>query len=108
MKRCLVVTLVPLLVLGFALIASAHHGQETVVFPTKMGEVTFQHYAHQKRVSECTTCHHMGAEPVKCTNCHGVDESAPKPRDAFHKLCKGCHQEKGGDAPTNCKGCHVK
>jgi opacity protein-like surface antigen len=68
---------------------------DTVVFPAKNGNVTFDHKAHQGRVA-CKACHGEGA-PSKIA----ID------KDTAHKLCKGCHADmKKG--PTKCGECHKK
>ncbi len=85
----------------------AHHGPKDVVFSVRMGDVTFPHGAHQdEQKIDCATCHHTGLETPKCRDCHGVKEGAPKPKDAFHKLCRSCHQDQSG--PTGCADCHKK
>jgi hypothetical protein len=107
MKRFIAVLFVAGFMAAGALVATAaDKGQETVKYETKMGAVTFEHQAHQTRVEDCTTCHHAGVEAGKCSTCHDVDPAAPKQKDAFHKLCKDCHKDKGG--PTGCKDCHKK
>ena len=90
---------------AFTVIA-AENGPEEVVLEASMGNVTFQHSAHQGRVADCTTCHHLGVEAGACTSCHGAKPEAPNAKTVFHKLCKDCH--KTNDGPTKCKGCHVK
>ena len=103
MKKMLFV----LLLVAFAATAAfAVEGPPQVKFDTKMGTVTFDHAAHQTRVADCQTCHHKGVDAGTCKSCHGVDPAAPKLKDAFHTMCKGCHQDKGG--PTGCKDCHKK
>ena len=107
MKRLIAVLLVAGFLAAGALVATAaDNGPETIQLEAKMGTVTFPHQAHQATVADCTTCHHKGVEAGACSACHGVDPAAPKAKDAFHKQCKGCHQEKGG--PTGCKDCHKK
>ncbi len=104
MKRFIAVLLtVSFLAVG-AVVALAE-GPAEVKFETKMGDVTFPHETHQGFVSDCTTCHHKGLEAGTCKDCHDGTK-APKAKDAFHDLCKGCHKEKNG--PTGCKDCHKK
>ena len=79
------------LTLAFAVSALA---ADTVVYPAKNGNVTFNHKAHSAKL-ECKLCHGNGA-PAKIA----ID------KDAAHKLCKGCHAEKKG--PTKCGDCHKK
>jgi len=106
MKRFITILLAVTFLASGALIAFADNGPAEVKLEASMGTVTFQHQAHQARVADCTTCHHKGVEAGACTSCHGVKAEAPKAKDAFHKLCKGCHADKGG--PTGCKDCHKK
>ncbi len=77
-----------------------------VVLKSKLGNVTFPHQRHEKIVSNCETCHHMGVAAGGCIKCHSTHPEAPKAKDAFHRLCKGCHAEKKG--PSGCKDCHKK
>ena len=102
MKKVLVTLLaLSFLAVGAAAVFAA--GPSEVTLSAKMGDVTFPHDAHQEIVSDCTTCHHTGLSEPNCHSCHGVDDAAPKTKDAFHKSCKGCHKEQGG--PTGCKDC---
>ncbi|HBT82869.1 MAG: hypothetical protein A2091_04540 [Desulfuromonadales bacterium GWD2_61_12] len=104
MKRLVVLlAAVAFLAIGTVVVA-ANNGPAEIKLANKMGEITFNHAAHQGKVADCKTCHHKGVEAGKCTGCHGVKPEAPAAKDAFHKQCKGCHQEKGG--PTGCKDCH--
>lgn len=104
MKKMLVVLLLAALA---APVAFAAGGPEEVKFDTKMGTVTFDHAGHQEIESDCTSCHHMGMDSGTCKDCHGVDDAAPKAKDAFHDLCTGCHKDQGA-GPTKCKECHVR
>jgi cytochrome c553 len=106
MKKLLVLFVAVAMVSLAAISAMADNVPAEVKLPAKMGEVTFNHTAHQERTADCTTCHHKGVEAGACRSCHGVDENAPKAKDAFHKVCKDCHKANNG--PTSCKGCHVK
>ncbi len=104
-KIMLLLSATALVTLLSTLTLAASKGSDKVVFTPKMGTVTFEHHAHQKR-TECSTCHHSG-DYAKCRSCHGVDPKAPKAKNAFHKSCKGCHKQmKKG--PTKCKECHIK
>jgi len=103
MKRLLVAVM---LVAFAAAVAVAAEGPATVTLEAKMGNVTFDHHAHQAKVADCTTCHHKGTDNAKCTGCHNGEGEAPKAKDAFHKLCKDCHKKEAG--PTGCKDCHKK
>ena len=106
MKNLLTLLSAGILVLSVATIGVAiTKGPEEIKFTPKMGTVTFDHSAHQKR-TDCETCHHTG-DYAQCKSCHGVDPKAPKAKVAYHKNCKDCHKElKKG--PTKCKECHIK
>ncbi len=106
MKKMLILLVVAGFVAGTALFAVANNGPAEIKLKASMGTVTFNHAAHQGKVSDCTECHHKGVEAGKCTSCHGVKADAPKAKKAFHKKCKGCHKKQNG--PTKCKQCHVK
>lgn len=106
MKRIMRLLTVAILVSAFVTtVFAATKGPEEIQYTPKMGTVTFNHTAHQSR-TDCATCHHSG-DYAQCKSCHGVDEKAPKTKDAYHKTCKSCHKElKKG--PTKCKECHIK
>jgi len=93
------------------------------------GNVLFDHKEHASEDGygiECDSCHHNlrkvvndqygsttwayrqeGDKPQTCGECHLVEaEDSLKRSDAFHKQCKGCHEE-DGTAPVKCSGCHV-
>jgi len=82
----------------------------------------FDHMTHWDYVDQdCGGCHHGpddqgnreegASDPYsdRCHDCHQVD---PEPGRtgllmAYHKQCKGCHQEQGA-GPITCGECHVK
>jgi hypothetical protein len=80
------------------------------------GGVLLDHKEHTSRSGygvPCSDCHHTGGDekdkPESCSaeSCHKADgEDAPKRGDAFHTLCKGCHED-GGIGPVKCAGCHM-
>lgn len=80
-------------------------GPAEITLEASMGNVTFDHAAHQGRVDDCTACHHQG-EFTNCHSCHD-GKAAPQAKKVFHANCKGCHQEMK-QGPTKCKECHVK
>ncbi|TSK04293.1 MAG: cytochrome c3 family protein [Geobacter sp.] len=80
------------LTLAFAVSAMA---ADSVVYPAKNGNVTFNHKAHQAK-AECKVCHGEGA-PAK------IEIN----KDKAHSMCKGCHAEKKA-GPTKCGECHKK
>lgn len=88
--------------------AAPGNGPAQIVFPGKLGKVAFSHAKHQQQLQiACVTCHHTGEGTVKCSSCHGTKGEAPVIKDAYHKLCMGCHKKKDA-GPYNCKGCHKK
>lgn len=66
-----------------------------VYLENKNGKITLPHKAH--------------SDSLACVTCHGETEpgSFSLGKDAGHKLCKGCHEEKK-IGPTKCTGCHEK
>lgn len=90
---------------------------KSVTIENKNGNVTFPHEAHQKDI-KCQTCHHMmdkDKEKVACRACHKPEAEGEMLglKDAFHKTCRGCHDQKvkadpNSKAPTKCKDCHKK
>jgi hypothetical protein len=80
------------------------------------GNVLFDHKEHTSEKGyglKCTECHHdmdkEGQKATPCGECHKAQEGegmGPLRSDAFHKQCKGCHED-GGMGPVNCSACHV-
>ncbi|HTP64901.1 MAG TPA: cytochrome c7 [Geobacteraceae bacterium] len=91
MKRIIAAAAITVFAAGIAMAA------DTMTFPAKNGDVTFNHKAHQDKLKDCKACHAADAG--------GKIEGFGK--DWAHKTCKGCHQDKGA-GPTNCGGCHKK
>ena len=69
---------------------------QTVTYDASMGQVTFNHARH--------------AQQLPCLECHTTDppRKIAVNREVAHALSKGCHQARGGKAPTSCHGCHRK
>lgn len=81
----------------------------------------FNHEEHNEiaEIYECNVCHHMykdgqlleyeSSEDMRCSDCHNVKEGYPtRPlMDAYHDMCKGCHQERGA-GPITCGECHPR
>ncbi len=112
MKRFLILLFATLF--GLSVLVFAQADVISIDYGSKLFKPTeFQHKAHAtERVAECSTCHHTEKQ-VACGTCHMLTktEEAPKAKDAFHKLCKKCHQQKrseGLDPPVSCTGCHEK
>jgi len=127
--RFLVIFSIILLSVSITVVGSEIPADKSViVFPGKLGDVTFHHKLHSSLENvggvdkvECSTCHHtyQEGEVVKaCGDCHirkksKDPESAPDLKKAFHYRCRGCHKytmEEGKPAGPDkkCKLCHVK
>jgi len=109
MKRLLSVLAAVLFSFAVAGSANAGAGPKTIVLKAPMGNVTFNHWAHQKKVKSCTKCHHKGMQ--KCSKCHNssnksMPEAFNSMKKVCHKACIGCHKKMGG--PTSCMKCHKR
>ncbi len=106
--KLLVFAMMPLLLstLGVLTVQAAEENPMSVMISSGRGAIRFPHVMHLDRVKGCEICHHRGVEAGPCRGCHGLVAEAPNARDAFHRLCNGCHRQKGG--PTLCSGCHIK
>jgi opacity protein-like surface antigen len=69
---------------------------DTITFPAKNGNVTFDHKKHQESVKDCKICHEKAPGKIEGFG-----------KDMAHKTCKGCHTDKGA-GPTKCAECHKK
>ncbi|GLI39009.1 cytochrome c7 [Geobacter hydrogenophilus] len=69
---------------------------DTMIFPSKNGNITFNHRRHIELLRECKNCHDK--TPGKIANFG---------KDYAHKTCKGCHEVRG-TGPTRCALCHRK
>ena len=104
------------------------HSQEDVTtvddsaFEKKMRPpVPFVHDEHNEKaeIEDCSTCHHVynegkkvegeSSEGSECSECHApADGKYPMSLIvAYHKMCKGCHQEKKA-GPIMCAECHPR
>jgi len=91
------------------IVLSAAEAPAKIVFESKMGNVTFDHAAHSKRVKEdCKVCHDklfpQSRAPLN------YKEGMHKPAEAKRISCGACHRP-GGEAfqsQGNCNRCHVK
>jgi hypothetical protein len=77
--------------------SSSATGPVMVSYEASMGKVTFNHAEHSGRF-DCSRCHTTDP-PQKIA----IDKEV-----AHNQLCKVCHKELGGNAPTACAGCHKK
>jgi len=127
--RNLVILSIVLLSVSFAVVGSEIPADKNViVFPGKLGDVTFNHKLHSGLENvggvekvECSTCHHTyeGEGTVKaCGDCHvrskkPTTTGTPDLKKAFHFRCRSCHkytmeQGKHAGPDKKCKLCHVK
>jgi hypothetical protein len=93
--------------------------KDVVEFTPSYGKVTFNHKKHAETLKiDCLKCHHTwkkGETSGKlCKDCHKakLEGKAIAAKDAYHKDCKGCHEEakkaNNPAGPTGCTQCHVK
>jgi len=101
------------------MVTGAFAAKDEIVLDASMGKVTFAHKKHSETLKiDCLKCHHTWKQGEtsgkKCLECHkaSAEGNTPARKDAFHKDCKGCHDElkKAGKpaGPTGCTQCHVK
>jgi hypothetical protein len=88
--------------------------KDDYVFKVSYGDVKFTHKNHAEKLKlECKKCHHTG-DYKACKECHKAKTEGKtlSSKDAYHKDCKGCHDEAKKAAkpagPTGCTQCHVK
>jgi predicted CXXCH cytochrome family protein len=85
-----------------------------IMFKNTAGDVLFDHKEHTSPMQygyKCEDCHHdiqgEGERPTACEECHKPERGeGPNLTDAYHDLCRGCHDE-SGMGPVTCSGCHV-
>jgi hypothetical protein len=93
--------------------------KDVVEYTPSYGKVTFAHKKHAETLKiDCLKCHHTwkkGETSGKlCKDCHKpkLEGKAISAKDAYHKDCKGCHEEakkaNKSAGPTGCTQCHVK
>jgi len=107
---------------------AAHRGPDDNLLLMAKGQdrevlkpVPFNHFTHAASKGykvACDSCHHTG-DTVPCGDCHEAiatrtDEGGvvPKVKRAFHRQCKGCHENLKKNqpdtiAPTDCDDCHT-
>jgi len=97
------------LCLLMTLTAIAAEEPDTIVFEAKMGNVTFDHKAHNEAAGDdCTVCHDAlfpeSRAPIN------FKDKMHRTAEANKTSCGGCHHDGGKSFATkgNCKRCHVK
>ena len=85
-----------------------------------MKPVVFNHLIHERKIEDCTVCHHTG-DPQKCSDCHtlkGSEEGkyitleramhatdiAPRTDGPTPQSCVSCHEQQL--KRRECAGCH--
>ena len=102
-----------LLALGFLTLSSLYAQDkkppETIVFDSKMGNVTFNHAKHiEREAKKCETCHDklfpQSRAPIN------FKAGMHKPAEAKKESCAACHVAGGKafESKGNCAKCHVK
>jgi c(7)-type cytochrome triheme protein len=97
------------LLLVVALVALAADAPKTMVFESKMGNVTFDHAKHGERVkNDCKACHDKLFTQSKAPL--NYKAAMHKTAEAAKTSCAGCHHAGGAafEAKGNCNKCHVK
>ncbi len=95
--------------------------KDEYTFKVPYGDVKFTHKKHAETLKiDCVKCHHelKGKKPGEavqpCKACHKAkaEGKAISAKDAYHKDCKGCHEEakkaNKPTGPTGCTTCHIK
>jgi hypothetical protein len=101
------------------LVSGVFAAKDVVEFSPAYGKVKFTHKKHAETLKiDCLKCHHTwkkGETTGKlCGECHKAkaEGKALSAKDAYHKDCKGCHDEakkaNKPAGPTGCTQCHVK
>ncbi|WP_297226962.1 cytochrome c3 family protein [uncultured Desulfovibrio sp.] len=85
-----------------------------------MKPVVFNHLIHERKIEDCTVCHHTG-DPQKCSDCHTLKGSeagkyitleramhatdiAPRTDGPTPQSCVSCHEQQL--KRRECAGCH--
>lgn len=83
---------------------------ETLSFQAKMGNVTYNHAAHAKRVKDdCTACHDKLFQQ-SATAPLNYKAAMHKTAEAKQISCGSCHRPQGHafESKGNCAKCHVR
>jgi len=118
MKRLISIGIIAGFMLA-VLTVSGVFAKDVVEFNPSYGKVTFTHKKHADALkNDCLKCHHTwkkgDTSGQGCKDCHKAkaEGKASSSKDAFHKSCKGCHDEakkaNKPTGPTACTKCHVK
>src|SRR4030066_1536319 len=82
------------------LMVSGAFAKDVITFDVPYGKVTLSHKKHAETLKiDCLKCHHdwkKGETSGKlCKDCHKAktEGKALSAKDAYHKNCKGCHDD---------------
>lgn len=118
MKAAIVVTagliailFVVLMIPDFLTLGTVQGADEpkTIVYESKLGDVTFDHAKHSERVkADCTACHEKLFPQSRAPLNYGA--GMHKPAEAKKTSCAGCHHAGGTafESKGNCNTCHQK
>ena len=128
MKKRVQIEILFLIAASFFFVVFSGYSQDEMTtvndsaFPERMRPaVPFVHDEHNEAagIEECNVCHHVykdgklvegeSSEGSECSECHApADGKYPMSLIvAYHKMCKGCHQEKKA-GPVMCAECHPR
>jgi hypothetical protein len=117
MKKLISIGILPGFVLS-VLVATGVFAKDVVEYNPPYGKVKFTHKKHADAIKDCVRCHHTWKKGEttgkQCKECHKAkaEGKAISAKDAYHKDCKGCHEEakkaNKPSGPTGCTTCHVK
>ena len=114
--------------ISLVLFAPAHsqeymtHVDNDVFFEARRPPSLFPHEEHNEAAElyECNECHHVyedgrklefeSSEDMRCVDCHPLESDNGDPpalMKAYHRNCKGCHEQRD-QGPIMCGQCHVK
>lgn len=76
---------------------------------SSMKPVVFNHLLHERKIEDCTACHHTG-DPQKCGECHSLEG---KKEGGYVTLERAMHtrvitSRTGGVVPNSCVSCHER
>jgi len=77
-----------------AAVAGKTQRPDMITFPSKNGDVYFNHQKHATASGNCRPCHDRKGGKIKELG-----------KAWAHKVCRGCH-ESAKAGPTDCRGCH--
>ncbi len=108
MKKLLMIALAIAVVAALASpVVAKRKGPDHIRFDSpQKSAVEFSHGAHEQRVPDCKSCHHMGVGTGTCRDCHGVHPKAPSMKRAMHKSCRNCHAKMKVAKKKACTFCH--